>query len=236
MSRPLSSLPKLEGILTSADRQTPENIVRSMMSDQVYTNILTASYEETQNEYVKLLADKTLTEDQLLVLASVREYVRMSTALKITTDWLLALPKEDKVEDIVRKLDLELKDLAKKEVDEFKKFMVDSKKQKSTDKEVKRAWFWEKIDDVTDDNIEPALRNKITQDERVEQFHIMMRSRLEEDVMYKFITEHVFVAIEDGTKLEDVLSNLEALFKTDVFKKFSEEVNKVHEELSAYIQ
>jgi hypothetical protein len=236
MSRSLSSLPKLEGIMTSTDRQTPENIVRSMISDQVFTNIMTASYEEAQKEYVKLLADKELTEDQIRVLASVRNFVRVTTSLKITNDWLLALPKEDKVEDVVRKLDLELKDLAKKEVDEFKKFMIEAKKQKSTDKEVKRAWFWEKIDDMIDENIEPVLRNKITQDERVEQFHIMLRSRLSEDIMYKFITEHVFVAIEDGTKLEDVLSNLKALLKSDVFKKHSDEVNKVQGELVNYIQ
>ena len=237
-TRPLAFLPKLDGIMTAANRQIAENIVRSLVSDQVFANIMTASYEEAHNEYVKLIADKTLTEDQIRVLASVRNFVRMSTALKISTDWLSSLPEEDKVEDIVRKLDLELEDLAKKEVKEFKKFLVAAKEHKSSDKEVKRAWFWEKIDDMIDENIEPALRHDIDHqtDVRVEQFHIMLRSRLSEDIMYKFITEHVFVAIEDGTKLEDVLAHLEALFKSEVFKKHVEEVNKVHDRLSDYIK
>ena len=237
-TRPLALLPKLQGIMTATDRQTPENIARSMMADQVYANILTASYEETQNEYVRLLADKTLTEDQIHVLANVRDYVRVVTSLKIANDWLLALPKEDKVEDVTKKLVLELGDLANKEVEEFKKFMVTATQQKSTDKEVKRAWFWRKINDAIKENIEPALRNDIAnqKDERVEQFHMMIRSRLEKDIMYKFINDYVFAAIEDGTKLTDVISHLEALFKSDVFKKHSEEINKVHDKLSTYIQ
>ena len=236
-TRPLASLPKLQGIMSDVDRQTPENIARSLMSSQVLTNILAASKDDSLDVFIKLLSDKTLTEDQIRVLTIVRAYVRGITALKITNDWLFSLPKEYKVEDIVSKLDIDLINLANKEVEEFKKFMIEATQQKSTDKEVIRVWFWNNINDEIQSNIEPLLREDIAhqKDERVEQFHIMLRSRLETDIMYKFIADKVFPTIEDGANLEDVLANLVAIFNSDVFKKHVDEINQGHDKLYNYI-